>query len=368
MHLVNNSYFVGIDLDPVDQQSKQAALGREIGLFQSGGDLFAELVELTNDEPKLFLACRLAIRVRLRLFLALQTLLDAAHPRGELVLVHQSVLIDVDQSAQPTFQVRDGFSAMKVVDFRRRRPLLTPLQFAPQPPRILQQCAQIGPNRLFQGQAADALVLTDDFAGMAILVGAKATVVKVTGHLLFRPMPSVVGTPANVTDQQTAQQKLRSRILFAIPPPVLCQAFGHGGEQFLADQRGSGNRNLLFGRSRPRNRFLTRNGRGAPLRPTPWNSWESTNFAEFCRADIRRVDEDASDRRRVPTRFAGDGADSLFGQTSPDLAQRYSLQGHPGEHLAHVPCVVQDDIVARLAVPFALRYIAIPIGRLCTSR
>src|ERR1700733_10270759 len=103
MDLIDDADLIDVYFDRVDQQLEQGAFGGEVGLFQSIGDLSSEQIELVDDEPKLLFARRVALRLSLRVFLALQALLDAAHSQREFVLVQQSVFIYVDQPSQPAF-------------------------------------------------------------------------------------------------------------------------------------------------------------------------------------------------------------------------------------------------------------------------
>jgi len=174
--------------------------------------------------------------------------------RLELALVHQALLIGVDQPRDAAadlghLRLQSLVSLRLCVGIVAVKP---PLQFALHAGRIGQELAHVAPHCLVKQVLARRLAAAHRLAAAAVRLAARrATVVGVFDLAAGAGSGAgpVAGVPALGADQQSLQQVDRSAATLAEAFAVLGQLLGGLFEQGRLDDRGHGDRDpLLSGR------------------------------------------------------------------------------------------------------------------------
>src|SRR5512135_2099759 len=117
-HLVHHAHLRLIDLYPLHQRPNHLSSCSPVGLFQTLIHPLGEPLQLTDDQAKLLLR-RLSFSLDPRLRLQLrQPFPRPKDPRFELGLLHQTVLVRVDQPGDPPLggldHLTEGFASRPV--------------------------------------------------------------------------------------------------------------------------------------------------------------------------------------------------------------------------------------------------------------
>ena len=327
---------LAIDLDPSHEGADDVAPGHPIRPVQPVLDQGGKSFQLADDELEGAGLLGGVLECGGFGFEPRDTPAQAGEPRLELGLADQPFGVAVDQPADAAAQL--GELALDRFQLGPARPgahgLQPALVFPDDAGRILEQLADLAPDRLVQALDPDGPGVAPALAIDAVLYrpGAAIVAVPVRRRARVVPLPHAAErAAASLADQQALQQVASARYALAPAAPVFVQLLPHLLEQRRIDQGRDRNGDVVLGRGRdPAGRALG-DGRASARRAQRRPPGCRGRLPEHGLADVGGARQQGPDRAAPPLGLSGRTGHAGLEQPPAHRGQADALLADPAE-------------------------------------
>lgn len=310
-----------VNLDRLNQTANDLTPRVPVGVLQAVTNLLGEVIEFAQHLLKVRALSFAVTHFHRFVFQSCQSLFSVPHTRFEFFLLQQTRLIRIDQSADAAMHMGNLLHELLRLNIGFRGSVKPTLKLGLQIGRVLQDRADVAPDRGIEPVQANGLAPADFGPSMSNRISAGAAIVRV--DRLARGLRSVetkralavIGPSATTAFHQSLQQI--SGRLVEVSLLSLClfgQLFRHRGVQFLAHQRRYGNHALLCRVAGVTRAGMARLVRLPAKRPQPRTTLSNPRFSEDCRFFVGWISQQLADHLAVPTWISFGAADPLCQQ------------------------------------------------------
>jgi hypothetical protein len=222
-----------VDLDRFHEAANDFPTGVHVGLGQPLPDLSGKVVQAAKHQAK-FGSLRSTILSHGRFALeTIKPLSRLSHAWLEFTFLQQALFVGIDQATDTPLRRGDLLAALFQVDVGFRFSRKTPLEFALQVVRVLQERADIGPYGGIEPIQPHRFALADRRTSETISIAAEAAIVGIGSVVVLgiaRNPFAVEGVSAGTALQDSLQEIARPVLVLSGPLTVLGHLLGNGGE------------------------------------------------------------------------------------------------------------------------------------------